>query len=96
MALNIEVNSTFKITSDSMNVIVNRSHIVDPTKGPKWKPGDSTETREEWRAEKWFATVEHALKYIVDQSVREGNAETLAELLAEITAIKRQISEVMA
>jgi hypothetical protein len=34
MALNIAVNADYKITSDALNIIVNRKYIVDPTKAP--------------------------------------------------------------
>lgn len=95
MALNIEVGSEYKITSDSMNLILNRKHIVDPTKAVGWKPGGETRKREEWREYKYFGTIDKALEFIVEQGVRESDATTIGELLAEIQAIRREISAVL-
>jgi hypothetical protein len=100
MSLNIEVNSQYKITSDSMNVIVNRKYIVDPTKAPGWKKreaeGADPTPREEWREVAYFASVDYALKWIMNQQLRESDAANLAELLDEIKRFEREISELKA
>lgn len=95
MSLNITVNSTYKITSDSMNVIVNRKHLVDPTKSPRWTPDMSAELREEWREVAYCRTLEQALNWLVEQQTRDSNAESLAELLNEIKGFQREISAVL-
>jgi hypothetical protein len=100
MALNIEVNSQYKLTSDSMNVIVNRKYSVDPTKAPNWAKreaeGASPAIRIEWREVAYCKTVEHALNWISEQAQRDSNAQSIAELLDEIKAIQREIKAVLA
>lgn len=99
MSLNIEINSEFKLTSDSYQVIVNRKHIVDPTKSPNWAKreaeGADPTPRIEWREVAYCRTVEKALTWIAEQTQRESNAETVAELLNEIQAIRREIKAVL-
>lgn len=99
MALDIKINEDYRITSDSRNIIVNRRFIVDPTKAPKWKEreaqGASAELKEEWREVTFFHDVEQALKWIVQQQIRDSYAETLNDLLREIRRFNRQISEVI-
>lgn len=99
MALNITVNSRYKLTSDSYQVIVNRKYIVDPTKAPNWakrkaEGADST-PREEWREVAYCRDIEQALNWISKQTQLNSNAESLAELLDELKAIRRDIKAVM-
>jgi hypothetical protein len=100
MALNIIVTPQYKITSDSLQVTVNRKHIVDPTKAPGWAKreaeGADPTPREEWRECAYCRTVEQALSWIAEQIQRDSNAESVAELLGEIQAIRREIKAVLA
>jgi hypothetical protein len=103
MALNIEVNSQYKLTSDSMNVIVNRKHIVDPTKSPNWEKvrekleaEGKADIRIEWREVSYHRTVENALNWISEQTQRDSNAESIAELLDVFKAIQHDISGALA
>ncbi|MEH6941620.1 hypothetical protein [Bacillus sp. JJ722] len=95
MPLNIEINSDYKIVSDSLNVIVQRKHNVDPTKAPGWAKrkaaGEVAKLREEWRDASYHANVPQAIKAIGEQQVRDSNAGTLAELLAEIRSFREEI-----
>jgi hypothetical protein len=98
--MNIQINADYRLTSDSLNVIVNRKHIVDPTKAPNWpkrqaEGADST-PKEAWREVAYCATVEKALQYIADQMIRDSEAETVAELLHEIRRIYGEIKAVTA
>ncbi|MDQ0154981.1 hypothetical protein [Robertmurraya andreesenii] len=99
MSLNIEVNSEFKLTSDSYQVIVNRKHIVDPTKAPGWAKrqaeGADPTPREEWREVAYCRDVEQALNWIVRQVQLTSSAETISELLDELQAIRREIKAVL-
>lgn len=99
MPLNIEVNANYRITSDDRNVIVQRKHIVDPTKAPGWAKreaeGASAELREEWRDQSYHGNVPQALSAIGEQQVRDSNAETLAELLAEIKSFRVEIEALL-
>lgn len=99
MALDIKINEDYKIASDARNVIVNRRYTVDPTKAPNWPKrqaeGASPETRDEWREETFFHTVDDALKWVVKQQIRDCDASTITELLNEIRRFHREISDVM-
>ena len=98
MPLNIPVNSDYKITSDAMNVIVCRRHIIDPTKSPNWKrleaQGASPEPREEWKEVAYLPTIDKAIEWIFDQQIRDSNAQTLTELLEEIKRFRREIKAI--
>jgi hypothetical protein len=100
MALNITVNSQYKLTSDSLNVIVNRKHLVDPTKSPNWSKleakGASPAIREEWREVAYHRTVEKALNWIAEQTQRDSDAESIGALLAEIKQMQADIKGVNA
>lgn len=97
--MNVEVTADYRITSDSMNVIVKRKHIVDPTKSPNWAKmqaeGHNGEPRIEWREVAYCRTLEKALNWIGEQIVRDSQAETVEELLDEIIRYQRQISELV-
>ena len=99
MALNIVINKEYRITSDGLNVILQRRHTVDPTKSPNWsrmkaKGADPT-PRGEWKDEGYYNTVEAALNGIVDRRIKESNAQSIGELLSEIRQIRREINEVL-
>ena len=99
MTLNIEVNAEYKITSDALNIIVNRKYIVDPTKSPRWaelaaKGADPT-PREQWREVAYCNSIEFAIKWIMNQQIRESDAENLTELLDEIKRFGREISAIL-
>ena len=99
MALNIVINKEYRITSDGLNIILQRRHTVDPTKSPNWprmkaKGADPT-PRGEWKDEGYYNTVEAALNGIVDRRIKESNAQSLDELISEIRQIRREINEVL-
>lgn len=100
MPLNIEVNADFRITSDERNVIVQRKYIVDPTKAPQWirmrERGADPTPRTEWREASYHATVAQAVRAIGEQQVRDSDAGTLAELLAEIKRFNDEIATLLA
>lgn len=99
MPLNIRVNNDYKLTSDSLNIIVNQRRIVDPTKSPNWKvleaKGADPTPREEWNEVAYCRDIQQALEWIVNRQIKESDAETLTELLHEIKRFRREISEVL-
>jgi hypothetical protein len=102
MALNIEVNADFKITSDPLNIIVKRRYLVDPTKAPNWeKVREKLEAegkagiREDWREVAYCTGIDHAIKWIMNQQIRESDADNLTELLDEIRRFEREISAIL-
>lgn len=85
--LDIKVTDDYKLTSDGMQIIIQRRHIVDPTKAPKFdETKHSTELREEWKTWKYCGTVEQAIKIILQQNILESDAQTLKELRNQISA----------
>ncbi|WP_078548693.1 hypothetical protein [Litchfieldia alkalitelluris] len=92
MALDIVINNDYKITSDSLNVIINRSITIDPTKSPRWKEGMATEIREEWREVAYFPNIIQAADWLMNQHIRDSRANTLLDLVDEIKRFEREIT----
>ncbi|WP_445479149.1 hypothetical protein ACULLL_01595 [Lysinibacillus irui] len=90
--LDVMVNDEYKLTSDGMQIVIMRKHIVDPTKSPIFdETKHSAEIREEWKTWKYCGKVEQALEVILRQRVFESEAATLKELRDEIVSFKREI-----
>lgn len=96
MTLNIEISGKYRITSDEMQIVIQRKHTVDPTKAPGFDAEKHSSTlREEWRTWKYCGKVEHALDIIARQNVLESDATELAQLRDEITSFKREIRRLL-
>ena len=96
MTLNIEINEDFRIVSDYHNVIIQRRHIVDPSKSPAFKPGKTDPTiRVEYRDWKYAQTIAQVADIILQQRIRESDATSLRELSNEIASFKREISDLI-
>ncbi|MEK0286501.1 hypothetical protein [Caldifermentibacillus hisashii] len=99
MPLKIEVTPDYRITSDTLNIIVQKRYTVDPTKSPNWPrmqaEGASPKLRTEWRDEGYYETLEGAVNGIIDRHLKESDAESLTELLMEIRKIRDKIREVL-
>lgn len=97
--MNIQVNADYRITSDERNVIVNRRHMSDPTKSPRWAElaakGASPEPTEKWKEVSYHHRLEQALEWIVDQQIRDSAAESLEELVEQITGFQRDIKALL-
>ena len=95
MALNIVINADYKLTSDAMNVIVNRKHEIDPTKSPRWaeleKKGADPSVRTEWREVAYCKTVDQAITWLMNRVVVESDATELREVAELITAFTHEI-----
>ena len=90
--LDIKVTDDYKLTSDGMQIIVQRRHIVDPTKAPKFdETKHSTELREEWKTWKYCGKVEQGIDLIMRQNIFESDAQTLSELRNEIALFQQGI-----
>ncbi|MFM9535723.1 hypothetical protein [Lysinibacillus sp. IITD104] len=90
--LDVMVNDEYKLTSDGMQIVIMRKHIVDPTKSPIFdETKHSAEIREEWKTWKYCGKIEQALEVILRQRVFESEAATLKELHDEIVSFKREI-----
>lgn len=96
MTLSIEVSGKYRITSDEMQIVIQRKHTVDPTKSPNFNSETmSAELRTEWRNWKYCGKVEVALDIIRCQNVLESDATSLKELRNEIVEFKREIRRLM-
>jgi len=90
--MNIVIADNYRLTSDNMQIVIQRKHTVDPTKSPAFKPGMDAKLREEWRDWKYVGNPEQALDLILRQTVFESDAEDLKQLRNEIVAFRREIS----
>mgnify|MGYP001362338187 CR=1 FL=1 len=92
--LNIKVTDDYKITSDGMQIIVQKRQVVDPTKSPVFDAEKhSTDLREEWKTWKYCGKVEQAIDLILRKRIFETDATNLSELKSEIVSFKTMISE---
>ena len=93
MTLNIEINESYRIISDALQIIVQRNHTIDPTKSPAFDPDKhSSEIRTEWKDFKYCGSVTHACDIILKQRILESDANSIRQLRNEITSFKREIS----
>jgi hypothetical protein len=79
----IPINEKYRITSDTMNVIVEQLiQPKDATKEPAWKQVA------------YFAKPEQAVQYVLDRETRLSDAATLRELIGHMRAVRDEIREV--
>ncbi|MFD2704707.1 hypothetical protein [Salibacterium lacus] len=95
MSIDIHVTDDYRITSDAHNYIVLERYTADPTKAPDWpkraaKGADPT-PKERWREVKYCATIPQAARQILDLSVRQSDATSLAEVVAKMEAVRDDI-----
>lgn len=99
MTLNIEIKALkddYRIISDSLQLIVQRKHIVDPTLSPTFNPAKhSAETRIEYRDWKYCGSISQVADVLLKKRILESDATTLRQLRDEITAFKRQINALL-
>jgi hypothetical protein len=95
MLLKIEVTPDYRITSDMLDIIVQKRYTVDPTKSPNWTrmqaEGADPTPRTEWRVVGFYETLDGALNGIIERQIEESDAESLTELLMEIRKIRDKI-----
>lgn len=92
MTLNIIISNSYRITSDSTQIIVQRKHLVDPTLSPAYDADKhSSETREEWRNWKYCGKITQAIEIIARQNVFDSDATNLEQLRNEIALFRREI-----
>ena len=96
MALNIEINDSFLITSDSLQIVIKRKHTIDPTKSPTFNPEKhSADLRTEWREWKFCGSIATACDVILKQRILESDASSLRQLRDEISTFRRDISDLI-
>lgn len=93
MTLNIEISDKYRITSDAMQIVIQRKHTVDPTKSPAFNPDKhSAALRVEWKDWKYCGKVSQAIDLMLAQEIRESDATDLRTLRNEISSFRREIS----
>jgi hypothetical protein len=97
--MNIQVNETYRITSDSHNYIVNESRMVDPTKSPNWAKreaeGADPTPKAKYFEVSYHGTLEGALKSIIDRQLKTSDATNIRELLDYLRKFKAEMDAVL-
>lgn len=94
--INVKLTEDFVLTTDGTQFIVKERKIVDPTLAPNWRariaanPALDPTPRETWVDAGYYgytpAGLVAALNSVRIKAAARGNAETLAEFIAELTA----------
>lgn len=94
--INVKLTEDFALTTDGTQFIVKERKLVDPTLAPNWakrkaeNPQLSSEPRETWIDAGYYgytpAGLVAALNSVRMRAASRGNAETLAEFIAELAA----------
>ena len=91
--MNIEISGTYRLTSDGLQIVIQRKKVVDPTKSPTFDASKhSAKLREDWKDWKYASSVPSALNIVLNQRILESDATTLAMLRDEIASFRREIS----
>lgn len=94
--INVKLTEDFVLTTDGTQFIVKERKLVDPTLAPNWKarvaadPTLSSTPRETWIDAGYYGLTPSglvaALNSVRMRAAARGNAETLAEFIAELSA----------
>ncbi|ARW40301.1 hypothetical protein [Bacillus amyloliquefaciens] len=80
MAIEIPISPDYKLTSDTLNIIVNERYFTDPTKAPNWpkklaeNPNADPTPKEKWREVAYHSTVERAVLDVMNRRLRNPGA----------------------
>lgn len=100
-SINVKLTSTYALTADSHNFVIESRRVIDPTRAPGYSAEStaSTEVREVWRAEAWFsltsAGLSAALDYVRMRTVTNSGITDLAELVALIRDTTQDITDAL-
>lgn len=94
--MNVSITQNYRLTSDGTQFVLQRRHIVDPTKSPAYKAEEHVsppELRETWKDSGYYPLndtgIKAAAKAAILRDTDVSQAETLADALrmyAEETA----------
>ena len=94
--LNIQVTDDYKLTSDGIQIIIQKRHIVDPTNSPFFDAEKhSSEKRIEWKPWKYCGKIETAIDLIMRQGIFETEAKDLKTLRSEIVSFRERIEKAL-
>lgn len=98
--MNIVFSEKYKLTSDELNIMVHKKKVIDPTKSPNWAKlqaeGADPTPRQEWSDPiSYHGTIEQAVNSIINREIRLSDAESLRELISDISEIKMAVKEAL-
>lgn len=100
--LNVSITQNYRLTTDNTQFILQRRHLVDPTKSPSYKPpvdGSTPPITEEWRSDKFYPLNAGGLSAAIQAAVLRGtdvsNAKTIGQALSAYQAETARIVEVI-
>ena len=82
------IGDNYKIESDAMNIVLSRRKVV---KGETGRPAVKAVGDSYWLNIAYFADVKHALKYLVDNEIRDTGFNDLATVSAKIEELYKLI-----
>jgi hypothetical protein len=95
MSVEIKINDEFMVTSDDRNFILRERYFTDPTKAPNFNPEEHDATpKEKWRDIAYCKTLQHALEYYVDRSIKTSNCTSISQLRALIAELNAEIQKI--
>lgn len=91
--LNAIVTENYRITSDGTQFILQRRHIVDPTKAPGYKAEEGApapKTSEEWRNTAFYSLTSTGLAAAVKSAVLRDTDVSQAKTIGEALRMYRE------
>lgn len=98
MAIEIPISPDYKLTSDSLNIIVNERYFTDPTKAPGWakklaeNPDADPTPVERWREVSYRPTVDRAILDVMNQQIKMSDATTLTEIAQMVREFRTELA----
>ena len=99
--INIPLTQDFRLTTDGTQFIVKERRLVDPTQAPNWKarvakdPTLDPSPREVWEDAGYYGYTPAGLTAALDsvriKAAARGDAETLADFIAELATHSNQL-----
>lgn len=97
--LNVNVNENYRLTTDATEkspatqFILQRRHIVDPTRAPGYTPpadGSTPKMSVEWRNDKYFTLSGGGMSAAIEQAILRGTDVAQAQTIGEALRMYRE------
>lgn len=98
-ALNVNVNENYRLTTDATEkspatqFILQRRHVVDPTRAPGYTPpadGSTPKMSVEWRNDKYYPLTGGGMSAAIEQAVLRGTGVSQAKTIGEALRMYRE------
>ena len=83
----MQISKNYRITSDTYNVTLERRFVPETGKH---------EGEELWKPIRYYANLENALLGLVDLEINQTGMKTIADVVAKINELKRDIHQALA